>query len=59
MRPFETFLLAASIPLLLRPFLPIRVRDRPHWTGFVLALLALLTAAHLVFERNQLPSVKA
>jgi predicted dienelactone hydrolase len=50
MRPFEILMLAATIPLLLRPFLPIRIRDRPDWIGLMLALSALLTAAHLVFE---------
>jgi len=50
MRPFEIFLLAAGIPLLLRPFLPVRISNRPRWTDFMLALSALLTAAHLVFE---------
>ncbi len=48
MRPFEIALLVASIPLLLRPFLPIR--NRPRWVGLMLALLTLLTAMHLVFE---------
>jgi predicted dienelactone hydrolase len=50
MRPFETLLLAANILLLVRPFLPIRIRNRPDWIGFMLALPALLTVAHLVFE---------
>jgi predicted dienelactone hydrolase len=59
MRPFEIALLVASIPLLLRYFLPIHIRNRPRWIGLMLALSALLTAAHLVFEgyrRQMLPA---
>ncbi len=48
MRAFEFALLVTGIPLLLRPFLPIR--DRRRWTGLLLALPALFAALHLILE---------
>ena len=48
MRAFEIAMLVTSIPLLLRPFLPIR--DRRRWMGLLLALPALSAVLHLALE---------
>lgn len=48
MRAFEIATLVTSIPLLLRPFLP--VRDRRSWVSPLLALPALFAVLHLTLE---------
>jgi hypothetical protein len=48
MRALEIAMLATGIPLILRPFLPIR--DQRRWMGLLLALSALFAVLHFTLE---------